>query len=204
MYLSKVFWCWPVFYACDFYWVHACHPLFKDYPQVIHGGCMEHALLRLEVEVMSLHDLGYITDCCYMSGHICSCCDAYVIHVYLDGSSLEFVLHDDVLEDVVHHGLKCSWGIYEFKIHDCWLKKSILCLESCLLLVTLFYSYVVVPPSNVQFRIDMGVTEITYKVSDQGEWILVTYHYGIYFLVVLYWSQLSILLFDVEDVDADN
>src|SRR6266702_214978 len=32
---------WPRVDARDFGRVHSCHPLFKDYPQVMHGGRME-------------------------------------------------------------------------------------------------------------------------------------------------------------------
>src|ERR1700677_2543565 len=46
----------PVFNARNFGWVHACHPLFKDYPQVIDGRGMECALFRFEIEVMILRD----------------------------------------------------------------------------------------------------------------------------------------------------
>jgi len=40
---------WPIFNACNFGRVHACYPLFKDYPQVIYRRGMESALFRLEV-----------------------------------------------------------------------------------------------------------------------------------------------------------
>src|ERR1700677_3735342 len=46
----------PVFNARNFGGVHACHPLFKDYPQVIDGRGMERALFWFEIEVMILHD----------------------------------------------------------------------------------------------------------------------------------------------------
>ncbi len=36
-YFCGVFGYWPHVDARDFYRVHLCHPLFKDYPQVIHG-----------------------------------------------------------------------------------------------------------------------------------------------------------------------
>ena len=39
----------PVFDARNFYQVHASHPLFKDYPQVIDTWGVEDALLQLEV-----------------------------------------------------------------------------------------------------------------------------------------------------------
>jgi hypothetical protein len=31
----------PILDSCDFYGVHACHPLFNDYPQVINAGGVE-------------------------------------------------------------------------------------------------------------------------------------------------------------------
>ena len=43
---------WPVFDTCNFDWIHASHPLFKDYPQVINSGGVEDALLRFEIEVV--------------------------------------------------------------------------------------------------------------------------------------------------------
>ncbi len=67
MQLGKSFWCQPVFNAHNFYWVHVCHPLFKDYPQVIHGRCMERALLGFKVEVVVKHNLEY---CNTMTGII--------------------------------------------------------------------------------------------------------------------------------------
>ncbi len=160
---------------------------------------MECAFFRLEVEIMILRNLEYIADCCCMSIYVHLCCDAYVIHIYSDGGSFEFVFHDDVPKDVVHHGLECCWGVCESKIHDCWFKKSISCFKSCLLFIALLYLYIVIPPSNVQFGIDMGIAEIMYKIGNQGEWVLVTYCYGIYFSIVLYQSQLSIFLLDVEE-----
>src|ERR1700735_1677542 len=43
---------WPVFDACNLDRIHASHPLFKDYPQVIYSRGMENALLWFEVEVV--------------------------------------------------------------------------------------------------------------------------------------------------------
>ena len=41
-------WPWPISYTLYFYGVHACHPLFNDYPQIIHLWHMEDALLWFE------------------------------------------------------------------------------------------------------------------------------------------------------------
>jgi hypothetical protein len=36
-------WHWPILNSSDFDGVHACHPLFNDYPQVINARDMEGA-----------------------------------------------------------------------------------------------------------------------------------------------------------------
>ncbi len=43
---------WPFVYARNFYGVHVCHPLFKDYLGVIHRGRMEEAFLWFEIKVV--------------------------------------------------------------------------------------------------------------------------------------------------------
>src|SRR6266571_7726635 len=108
-YFSDIHWCGPLVNAHNFYQVHVCHPLFKDYPQVIHGWHMEKALLRFEVEVMLLCHTKNITNGRNMACHIGSCGDANVVHVDMDGSSQLFMFENDVLVDEVHHQLECSW-----------------------------------------------------------------------------------------------
>src|SRR6266571_5349301 len=69
LYFCDIFWYWPGVnsYSCNFYWVHVCHPLFKDYPQVIHGWCMECALLWFEVQVMFFCNAKDIVHHCYVT-----------------------------------------------------------------------------------------------------------------------------------------
>src|SRR6266702_4438367 len=86
-YFCDIFGCQPSLDSCNFYWVHACHPLFKDYPQVIHGWHMEKAFLWFEVEVMLLCYLKDILYCHYMVLYVSACCNADVIHVYMDCST---------------------------------------------------------------------------------------------------------------------
>src|SRR6266702_3579070 len=198
-YFRDIFGCWPCVYTRDFYWVHACHPLFKDYPQVIHGRRMERAFLRFEVKVMVECDLENVSDRCYMSGHVGACCNANVVHVYPYGGSSEFVFEDGVSEDVVHHCLKCRQGIGESEVHDRGFKKSVPCFERCLPFISFLDAYVVVSPSNIKFRIYVSFTEVPYEVRDKGQWVLIVDSDCVDLPVVLYWSQLSIFLLDVEE-----
>jgi len=77
---------------------------------------------------------------------------------------LELMFEDDVLKDVVHHGLERCWGVGESEVHDGGFKESMPHFESRFPFVPFFYAYVVIPPSNVQFCVNMGVTEVLCKV----------------------------------------
>ncbi len=166
-YFGDIFGCWPCVYARDFYRVHACHPLFKDYPQVIHGRRMERAFLQLKVEVMVERNLKYVTNGCYVSFDISTCCNADVVHVYSYSSPLKFVFEDGVLEDIVHHGLKSCRRVGESEVHDCGFEETIPRFECCFPLVSFLDSYVVVSPSNIQLCVDVGITEVSYEVRDK-------------------------------------
>src|SRR6266702_1910913 len=83
-YFGDICQCGPCVDPHNFYWVHACHPLFKDYPQVIHGWRMEKAFFRFEVEVMFFRHAKNILNGSDMSHHIGSCSDANIIHIDAD------------------------------------------------------------------------------------------------------------------------
>ncbi len=125
---------------------------------------MECALLGFEVEVVVKCNLEYIVDCCCVSVHVGACCDSYVIHVHLYSGPVEFMFENDILEDVVHHGLEHCRGVGESKVHDGGFKESVPHFESHFPFVSFFYVYVVIPPSDVQFCVDMGITEVSYEV----------------------------------------
>ncbi len=97
-----------------------------------------------------------------------ACHDANVIHVHPYSGSSEFVFENGVLEDVVHHSLKCRWGVGESEIHDCGFEESVPCFKRCFSFVSLFDTYVVVPPSNIQFCVYVSVTKVPYKIRNEG------------------------------------
>src|SRR6266702_3739563 len=99
----------PSINTCRFYRVHACHPLFKDYPQVIHGWCMEEALLWFEVKVVLFCDLEYILYCGNVVRQVGMCHNTNVVHVYVNRGALELMSKNNITVDVVHHGLECGW-----------------------------------------------------------------------------------------------
>src|SRR6266702_6413073 len=163
-YFGNVLGRWPCVYTCNFYWVHACHPLFKDYPQVNHGGRMERALLGFELKVVIERDLEDVSNHGSMSIHVSTHCNADVVHVYPYGGSSEFVFENGISEDVVHHSLKRRQGVGKSKVHDCGFEESVPCFKHCLSLVSLFDTYVVVSPPNIQLCIYMRIAEVSYEV----------------------------------------
>src|ERR1700677_4724526 len=87
----------PILYSCDFCGVHACYPLFKDYPQVIYRWGMERALLRLEVQVVLLCYRKNVLNSGNMIREGCGRSDSDIIHVDSDDCSLQCMFGDDFL-----------------------------------------------------------------------------------------------------------
>src|ERR1700677_3570307 len=140
----------PIFNARNFGWVHACHPLFKDYPQVIDGRGMEHALLRFEVKVMILRDREDIFNGGNMIREGGGRSYGNIVHIDSNDGPLESVLCDDILVYLIHHCLECCGGVAKSKKHDSGLKESISCFERCFVFIALFDPDVVVSPSYVE------------------------------------------------------
>ena len=69
---------------------------------------------------------------------------------------------DKVSEDVVHYRLERRGRVCQSKEHDCRFEKSSVRSECRFPFVSLFDSYVVVSPSYVQFREDLGPFEVIY------------------------------------------
>src|ERR1700677_3397006 len=140
----------PVFNARNFGGVHACHPLFKDYPQVIDGRGMERSLFRFEIEVMSLRDRKDI----FSGGNVIreggGRSYGNIVHIDSDDGPLEGVLCDDIFVYLIHHRLEGCGGVAKSKKHDSGLKESISCFERRFVFITFFDSNVVVSPSYVE------------------------------------------------------
>jgi len=77
---------------------------------------------------------------------------SYVVHVYCKGSSCDLFL-----EQGVHHGLECCWGIGESKEHYCWFEESLIRYKGCLVSVFLYYLHHIVPPADVDHCDQFGV-----------------------------------------------
>jgi hypothetical protein len=148
--------CRPVFDAGNFDRVHASHPLFKDYPQVINTRGMEDTFLWFEVEVVIKGDLKNVSDCCDVSGMSVGWRyeglggDCYVIHVNSNSGAQQVVLCDGGAEDLVHKGLERSRRVTKSEIHHCWFEQALSCFECGLVFIAGFDTYVVVSLPDVE------------------------------------------------------
>ena len=102
-------WCWPILNARNFYRVHASHPLFKNYPQVIDTRNMETAFGELDEQVVFGEEVQGVVYCGNMVSECGASTDDDVIHVHTDDRPVQCVSVNEGTKDVVHHGLECGW-----------------------------------------------------------------------------------------------
>ena len=117
MNVLNFFQCWPVFDACNFNQVHASHPLFKDYPQVIDTGDVEKTFLQFEVQIVFSCQGQDVMDSSSVIVVIGVGGCGYIIHVNMYGSTQKFMLSYNGAKDMIHHCLEGHRGIGEAKKH---------------------------------------------------------------------------------------
>ena len=114
-----------------------------DESKVFHLGLLKLALLRFEIELVLaelFQNQAYNVAVLLLGlGE-----DENVIKVYAYHS-----FSNEVPEDVIHHGLECSWAIGEAKEHDQWFKQPLICLECCLPLISFLNVHIVIAPVDI-------------------------------------------------------
>ena len=85
--------CWgrPGFDTGNFYWVHASHPLFKNYPQVIDARDMKTALGELDKQVMRGKKVQGVMHHCNVVSDGGASTDDDIIHVDTDDCCVKHV-----------------------------------------------------------------------------------------------------------------
>ena len=122
-----------------------------------------------------------------------------VAHIDPDRGPPDFVLLYRLSVEGIHHRLEGGWGVSEAKEHDSGLVEASPGFESGFVFVSLFDPDVIVSPSDVQLRVNVGSPQVADERSDERERVLVTHRPLVDFSVVLYRSQLPILLLDEEE-----
>src|SRR6202789_2752798 len=120
--------------------------------------------------------------------------DEYVVEVDTDDA-----LHDEILEDVVHHGLKGRRGVRESEEHHKGFEEAAIRTKRCLPLVTFLHANIIVAPSNVELCKVLRATKLVYELRDQRQGVSVLYRDSVQCSIILDESKGTILLLDKED-----
>ncbi len=105
---------------------------------------------------------------------------------------------NDITIDEIHHRLESCWGVCETEIHHGRFEKSISGFEGCLVFVPFANADVIVPPSYIEFRVDVRIAQIAYKIGDEGKGVLVPDCYCVDLSIVLNRSEFPILFTNEE------
>ncbi len=159
---------------------------------------MKEAFLQFEVEVVKVHHFEDIVNCATVIIKISASCDTDIVHVYANSGTKWFVFEDNVTVYEVHHGLKGCWRIGKSEIHDCRFEEAVSGFERCLLFVSLTNAYVIIPPSDVELRVEMCIAEIADEIRDEGKRVLIPNRESVDLPVILYQSELAIFFLDEE------
>ena len=94
---------------------------------------------------------------------------------------------NEVLKDVIHHGLEGGQAVGEAEEHDQGFEEAPIRSEGSFPLVSLFDSYIVVSPTYIQFcKVSgLGVQNPVDNVRYEGQWIGVLHRHCIELSVVL-------------------
>ena len=82
-------------------------------------------------------------------------------------------LVDQVLQDVVHHGLEGGGGVGKAEEHDRWFEEPSVGTEGSLPLVSFLYSYVIVSPPNIQLGKDPGPLQLVDELLYQRQGVAI-------------------------------
>ena len=159
---------------------------------------MDEALFWFEVEVMKFRYFENIVNRAFVVIEVGASGDPDVIHINPDCRSKGFVFEDNVLVNIVHHGLEGCWRVGESEVHDCRFEKSISCFKRHFRFVTFADAHIVVPPLDVELCVYVRIAEIMNEIHNKRKRILVSDRNGINFSIVLYQSHLAVLFANEE------
>jgi hypothetical protein len=91
-------------------------------------------------------------------------------------------------------------GVGEAKEHYRWFKESLWGKEGGLPLVPRFDPDVIVPPTDVEFCEEGAAAKVIDGLWDERRDVMISFCPFVHWLIVLHWVQLSVFLFNKEEV----
>jgi hypothetical protein len=160
--------------------------------QVFDLGLCKLALVMSEIEFVLSESFQY--QACYsvVLFH-CFCKDKDVIQVDTDHT-----LSDEILENVIHHGLEDGWAVSETEEHHQRFEESSVGAECSLPFITFLDTDIVVPPVDIKLGEVACASETIDKVGNERKRIDILDSLCIECAIVLDKSERSILLLNKE------
>jgi hypothetical protein len=163
-----------------------------DEAQVFDLGLCKLALVMSEIEFVLSESFQYQTcDSVVLFHRLCK--DEDVIQVDTDHT-----LGDEILENVIHHGLEGGRAVSETEEHHQRFKESSVGVECSLPFITFLDTNIVVPPSDIQLGEVSCTSETIDKVGNEWKQIDILDSLCIERLIVLDKSERSVLLLNEE------
>jgi hypothetical protein len=182
--------CRPIGDSCYLDRVHLYRILGNDQAQVFYFGLLKLTLRRLQEKLVLPENLqDSPSDLPVLLKGLGE--DEYVIHIDHDHS-----FRDEILENLVHHGLEGGRAVGVAEEHDQWLEKTPVGPERGLPLVSFLHLDVIKAPSDVKFGEVLGASKLIDEFRDEGEWVPVLDHDCIESPVVLHQPESSVFLLD--------
>ncbi|KDQ25396.1 hypothetical protein PLEOSDRAFT_1045877, partial [Pleurotus ostreatus PC15] len=182
----------PVRDSGDLYGVHLDLTLRDDDSEILHLGSLEIALVCSEEELVLLEDLQDTPEEPAMLFARLGV-DQNVIQIDNDHT-----FHNELPEEVVHHGLEGRRAVGQSEEHYQQLEESARSPKHGLPLVTLLDLDVVETPLDVELGEVASVPEFIHQVRDERERVPILDRHAVELPVVLDQAERSILLLDKE------
>src|SRR6267378_76897 len=124
----------------------------------------------------------------------CGSGDEDVVHVDDNPRSLLKEVELDILENLVHHRLECTWRICQSKEHNPWFEETIFGLECRFLFIPCLDPNVVIAPSYVKLGEDIHILHLTDEIGNERQGVSVSNGELIQPSIVLYRSEFAVFL----------
>ena len=184
---------WPTCNPVKFDRVHGQLTGFNNHAKVLDLVSGELAFFELQMKVKFGHALENAF-CAFLVEGSVGGVDEKIIHVDNEPS-----FSNHIAEGVVHEPLEGCGGVGESEEHHGRFEESLMGDEGGFPLVSVFDSYIVISPPNIEFGEDLSVSQFIYEVRDERKGVGVADGVFIDVAVVLARAESSILLFDEEE-----
>ncbi|KAF8235155.1 hypothetical protein L208DRAFT_1258496, partial [Tricholoma matsutake] len=133
--------------------IHLHLTLRDNQAKVLDLGLLKLALVLTKVEFDEARDATVLFNCVSE--------DEDVVKIDADNA-----FKDEVMENVIHHGLKGGRTISKAKEHDKQFKKTMVGMKGCLPLISLLYPHIIVAPMDVKLGEVSGSMELVHEFRD--------------------------------------